>query len=288
VHRLADPMEAGLIGLSGSLPALPPGRYVDAVSGLVAQVAVPDGGWEAAVAAIASRCADAGPSPASPAVVRTLPAEIEWSALATPAVIGADRPWSIPIGVADDDLAPIGVPLWDSDHVLVAGPARSGRTTVLATIAGAVLAADPSAAVLAIAGRRSWLGRVDGVRVVGSAEALDAAVEAAEESPTFVLVDDAEGLDDMTGTLERLAGDGLPALHIVAAGRAEVVRGLYNHWTKIVRRSRLGVLLRPNLDLDGDLLGTTLPRRVGVPLVPGRGFVVVDGAPRLAHLALPT
>ncbi len=102
-----------------------------------------------------------------------------------------------------------------------------------------------------------------------------------------MLIDDAEALDDPTGGLERLAASAPPGVHIVAAVKADVARGLYNHWTRTVRRSRLGLLLRPNLDLDGDLLGTTLPRRVGVPLVPGRGFLVVDGNPRLTQSAIP-
>jgi S-DNA-T family DNA segregation ATPase FtsK/SpoIIIE len=54
--------------------------------------------------------------------------------------------------------------------------------------------------------------------------------------------------------------------------------------------SRLGLLLQPDVDLDGDLLGTVLPRRGAVaPLaaVPGRGYLVVDGRPGLVQVAAP-
>ena len=57
-----------------------------------------------------------------------------------------------------------------------------------------------------------------------------------------------------------------------------------------MRRSRLGVLLQPDVDVDGDLLGTVLPRRPAMATVaplPGRGYLVVDGRPELVQLAAP-
>ena len=52
-----------------------------------------------------------------------------------------------------------------------------------------------------------------------------------------------------------------------------------------MRRSRLGVLLRPQIDFDGDLLGTVLPRRETVTPIPGRGYLVVDGVAELVQIA---
>jgi hypothetical protein len=46
------------------------------------------------------------------------------------------------------------------------------------------------------------------------------------------------------------------------------------------------VLLQPDLAADGDLLGTRLPRRLAVPLVPGRGFAVESGQATLMQLGL--
>ena len=54
-----------------------------------------------------------------------------------------------------------------------------------------------------------------------------------------------------------------------------------------LRRSKLGVLLRPDIDLDGDILGVTLPRRAPVAMVPGRGYVAAGGEADLVQVALP-
>ena len=44
------------------------------------------------------------------------------------------------------------------------------------------------------------------------------------------------------------------------AGRNNDLRTLYSHWTGQIRKSRLGVLLVPDADYDGDLLDVRLPR----------------------------
>ena len=54
-----------------------------------------------------------------------------------------------------------------------------------------------------------------------------------------------------------------------------------------MRASRTGLLLQPDLDLDGDLLGCHLPRRAPVPIGRGRGWLVNDGDARLVQVALP-
>jgi hypothetical protein len=101
-----------------------------------------------------------------------------------------------------------------------------------------------------------------------------------------VLVDDAPGLDDVHGVLAGLLAAGRPGLHVIAAGRSDALRGGFGHWSRPLRQSRAGVLLRPDLATDGDLLGVRLPRRVAVGLTaPGRGFVVDDGDAHLAQLA---
>jgi S-DNA-T family DNA segregation ATPase FtsK/SpoIIIE len=103
----------------------------------------------------------------------------------------------------------------------------------------------------------------------------------------LVLVDDAESVDDSGGVLERLSTSDLPGLLFVAAGRNDGIRTGYSHWTRPLRRSKLGVLLRPDVDLDGDILGASLPRRAPVAMVPGRGYVVNSGEAELIQVALP-
>ena len=103
-----------------------------------------------------------------------------------------------------------------------------------------------------------------------------------------VMVDDADTVDDADGTVASVLTRRRHDLHVVAAGRADVLRTLYGHWTQTVRRSKLGILLKPNADLDGDLLGTMLPRRETVPARPGRGYLVSNGEARLVQVAQPT
>jgi S-DNA-T family DNA segregation ATPase FtsK/SpoIIIE len=171
----------------------------------------------------------------------------------------------------------------------VAGPARSGRSTTLLTVAAAARAADPAVAVLGIALRRSALRghplvdklatSVDDVAGIAAAALMTA-------GPTLLLVDDAETVDDGDGRLAQLLSAGRPHVHVAMAGRPDLLRGMYGHWTQTVRRSKAGVLLQPNLDYDGELLGVALPTRLHVALPLGRGFLVSDGTAGLAQIAV--
>jgi DNA segregation ATPase FtsK/SpoIIIE, S-DNA-T family len=74
-------------------------------------------------------------------------------------------------------------------------------------------------------------------------------------------------------------------VHVMAAAHPDVLRSAYGHWVHLVRRSRLGVVLQPDVDVDGELLGAILPRRQAVPVRPGCGYLVVDGRAELVQLA---
>ena len=63
---------------------------------------------------------------------------------------------------------------------------------------------------------------------------------------------------------------------MIAAVRPDRLRAAYGHWVSEIRASRVGILLRPE-PMDGDLLGASLPPRLALPPVPGRGVAVVDG-----------
>jgi S-DNA-T family DNA segregation ATPase FtsK/SpoIIIE len=73
----------------------------------------------------------------------------------------------------------------------------------------------------------------------------------------------------------------------VAAGRNDGVRTGYSHWTRPLRRSKLGVLLRPDVDLDGDILGASIPRRAPVAMVAGRGYLAAGGDVELVQVGVP-
>jgi S-DNA-T family DNA segregation ATPase FtsK/SpoIIIE len=187
-------------------------------------------------------------------------------------------PWVLPLGIGERDLGPVGLVLHEGEHALVAGPARSGRSTALRVLAAGACV-DRDALVVAIAPPRSpLLGEGDVARAVRPDELVEAiAAVVAHDGPALLLVDDAEQLDDRDGALAALVTGAPPHVHVVAAGRSEVLRTAFQHWTRPIRRSRAGLLLAPNPDLDGELLGHVLPRRAPVPLGPGRGWLV-DGA----------
>ena len=187
--------------------------------------------------------------------------------------------------MAEHNHGPASLTAYEGEHALVTGPARSGKSTTLLTVASAVLAAVPDAMVAALAHPRSPLvgdPRVHRVVDPGAAEQLPPLV--ASDAPlVLVLVDDADAIDDPR--LETLGTSRRPNLLVVAAGRADVLRTAYNHWTRPLRRSKLGVLLRPDTDLDGDILGARLPRRPPVVMSAGRGYIVNNAEPVLAQIA---
>ena len=76
-------------------------------------------------------------------------------------------------------------------------------------------------------------------------------------------------------------------LHVVAAARADSLRSLYGHWTQEIRKSKVGVLLRPNIDYDGELVGATLPRRAPVQMTVGRGYLAHSGGAEFVQFAAP-
>ncbi|MGH2943713.1 MAG: ABC transporter substrate-binding protein, partial [Solirubrobacteraceae bacterium] len=92
--------------------------------------------------------------------------------------------------------------------------------------------------------------------------------------------------EDPDGAIEGLLAANRPDLHVVAAGRGDTLRTMYSHWTGAVRRSKNGILLRPNIDLDGDLVGVNLPRRAPVAMIVGRGYLAQNGEVQLVQVAM--
>ncbi|HEU0101084.1 MAG TPA: FtsK/SpoIIIE domain-containing protein [Mycobacteriales bacterium] len=278
LFRLADPFDYSAVGLARTdIPAALPGRAVLATSRLQAQLARPGPDLPDRVAA---RWAGAA-RPALP--LRRLPARV------SPDELGpASCPpglWRLPVGLAEADLSVAELPLYEGESVLVTGPARSGKSSVLCSLSGLLRAGG--ARVVGTGGRRSPLqagGDLD--RWVPAPDlALALAGLADTERPTALLVDDAESVDDADGGLAALLRTPVPGVHLIVAGRSDALRTLYGHWTAAVRLSRTGLLLRPNVDLDGDLLGVTLPRRSPVPPGVARGYLVTGGEASLVQAA---
>ncbi|MEJ7844612.1 MAG: FtsK/SpoIIIE domain-containing protein [Acidimicrobiales bacterium] len=302
---LAEPTDAALLGLRAGFGAggrrPPEGRGTDAGSGLELQVAMPPDGVAAAVAALATGWgAPPAPREGGPVPIGVLPVAVDVAAVT--AAVGPvpapapHEPLVLAVGVLDRTLGPAPLVLHDGGGAVIAGPPRSGRSTLLAAV---VLAAQavPGVEVVVVAPRRSPLAALLGpAAAVGDATdagavaaALDvlAAGGAGPGRRAVLVVDDADAVDDPDGRLAALAASPPPGVSLVVAARTDALRGAFGHWTRAVRRSRVGVLLRPDLSLDGELLGVVLPRRVATPARPGLGFVVVDGVAELAQLAHP-
>lgn len=286
VLRLADVGDFGAFSISRrQLPTFVPGRGILVDRHRVVHVASPGLDLAGEVAEVAART----PAPARPPLaVGHLPSALPLGSLG-PSVVGPDE-WRLAVALADADLAPTSLVLYEREHATIAGGARSGRSTALLTLAAALRSAQPAATILAVATRRSPLRDSPLPDKVATtledvAAVLDGALVAS--GPTLVLIDDAEGIDDNDGRIAQLLALGRPHVHLAIAGRNDVLRTQYGHWTQTVRRSKAGVLLNPNLDLDGDLLGTRLPNRVPLAMVQGRGFLVCDGSTELVQVAQP-
>jgi S-DNA-T family DNA segregation ATPase FtsK/SpoIIIE len=213
--------------------------------------------------------------------IGTLPSLVERDSL--PA---ADRLQAV-FGIGQRDLVPVQFDL-ALGGVLIAGPNRSGKSTALLTVALALTVSTPEALLYCLAPRRSalsdadiWTGSASGV---GACEELVAELSAtiAERSattPVILFIDDTTELDDSSAasTLEHLARRGRDlGVSMVVAAESSLARRSYSGPVPEIRRDRQGVLLMPDIDMDGDLLGVRVPRNLERAR-PGRGYAVTGG-----------
>ena len=203
----------------------------------------------------------------------------------------AEAPWHATVGIADADLGPARVDLTDR-HFLVVGPYRSGRTTALRTIVSSLRASTPGLDTYLFAPRRTALSELDGWTQVFTGESCDdAAVELANtiasDRPAAIVIDDGEELAESLGApaLETLVrrGRDLP-LRVIAAVERQGAQRAFAGWVRELRKEEHGLLLDPDPDVDGDILGTRLPRRSNPVFPPGRGYLVERGAVELVQL----
>jgi S-DNA-T family DNA segregation ATPase FtsK/SpoIIIE len=193
----------------------------------------------------------------------------------------------LPIGADVASASPFVFALPDDEHALIAGPARSGRSAALTRLASSWRSAHSNGRVVAVLPRRSTFDLTLADRVldasVDSAGFLDAC-KVSICGRTLVVIDDAELFDDLDGVvrewLTRPSG-----VEVVAAGRADALRQGYGHWTAVLRRGRLGLLAASCGELDADLFGTVLPRRLPVAPRPGLMWALQQGDVRLVQVA---
>lgn len=288
--RLAEPSDLSFFGLNPrEVGKLGVGRGIDAATKLEIQVAMPHReGLGPAIADVAA-ATGAVDDAVRPPAIGTLPDDVPASLLQD-ALRLDETEWYLPLGVGDLTLGPTGLRLLESEHAFIIGPPRSGKSTVLDALVSMVGKLRPDVVITVIGTRRSPLHDAPEVKwVVRSAEEVKEAVErikADTAAPQLVLVDDADALeDDFEGTLAGLISTSRPDLHLVVAARPDPIRSNYGHWTARVRTSRQGLALRPNLDQDGNLLGTMFPRGGPTTFEPGRGYLVAEGVSQLFQAA---
>jgi len=157
---------------------------------------------------------------------------------------------------------------------LVAGPARSGRSTALVAVATS-LHRD----VLVVAPRPSPLRDLPSLGVVSPEELPGVLTDVA--GPVALVIDDAELITDPAATdaLEVFARSARDrgAVLVAAATTEDLLANSYRGWLATLRRTRTGLLLNPSSHVDGEVFGLRLPRSVRGGSPPGRGLLVVRG-----------
>lgn len=279
VLRLGDRSDFAVYGVPPAMvPDLPVERAIDPEGPRLVQIARPTRGLAREVSAVR---ASTPPAASGPLAVGVLPESVDLGRLGAPdrplAVSEPDGTLSILVGVSDRRLALARLVLPAGAHALIAGAPRSGRTTALATIA---------LAAVTVGHRVLWVGAgaaaPAGARVC---EAADLGELDSRSEPTLILVDDADRLAD-DPILAGIVADRLPGRHVIAAARGDRLRSSWGSWLREVGIDRLGILLDPDRDLDGDLLGVRLPRDLPVAARPGLGWLVGDPS-GFAQIALP-
>jgi S-DNA-T family DNA segregation ATPase FtsK/SpoIIIE len=281
LFHVDDPIECVTLGVrAAAVPPPIPGR-----------IRVVDRRCEAQLAVLplpSPAPSAATPQSAAPVTIGLLGDDIDGRTL--PASTHRDGTTAIVIGVAFETLAPGRLDVPDGEHALVVGPARSGRSTALIRLIAGWRAAHPGGIVVLHCPRPSsrvalWAPASIGDEAVFAAgeDEILAAVDGGSRR-VLVVVDDAERVADPTGRLATLANERRPEVTIVVAGRPDSLRAMYGHWTAVIRRSRIGLVMSTGADTDGDLFGEPLPRRLPVAARPGLAWMIDAGGRRLVQV----
>ncbi|MEU4095980.1 ATP-binding protein [Streptomyces sp. NPDC026673] len=178
----------------------------------------------------------------------------------------------------------------------VAGPPRSGRSTVLVNIARSliavgtrvVLAAPESSPVRELADQNGVVACFvrDGLRPEELEETLSSA---SPERPVVVVIDDADALAKCEAgrLLEGLVQHGFEEGTALVVGRREGKIPFGSGWLKQTQKAHRGLLLSPQERTAGNLIGVRIGDSViGWPIVPGRGWLHL-GDGKILPVAVP-
>jgi S-DNA-T family DNA segregation ATPase FtsK/SpoIIIE len=187
----------------------------------------------------------------------------------------------LPLGLRFGDGRVCSIDVPDGEHLLIIGPSRSGRSTALQRMVRAWRDAYPDGWWRVVAPRRTVLDEEHRHRSL--AEIIDGVPF---DGRVLMAIDDAELVDDVGGALAALAASRRQGLMIIATGKPDSLRQSYGHWTGVVRRSRLGIVTTASNDIDADLVGAVLPRRMPIAPRPGLVWLVSDGDVVLTQVAV--
>ncbi|NUP79485.1 MAG: cell division protein FtsK [Nonomuraea sp.] len=205
-----------------------------------------------------------------------------------PAFVPPSPLWAL-VGAGGDALTPLGIDLLaHGPGAVIAGPSRSGRSSVLLTAVHSLIAAGTP--VIAIAPRRSPLRDLPGTVATLDGNAANLPELVAGLRQYVVVVDDAELINPDTplGTaLDEVLRSGRDGDHgLLIAGTTGDLAVTYRGFVAETRKSRTGLLLSVQSQTDGDLFTIRLPRGAGGG-PPGRGLLVTTGNLTPVQTALP-
>jgi DNA segregation ATPase FtsK/SpoIIIE, S-DNA-T family len=316
--RLGDPTDSQISRkIANDVPERAPGRGItsDGLHFLAASPTIAGLSTEDLVAAVRSEWR----GPGAPAV-RELPAIVPYDQIATGLVADGPVPASaltLPIGISETDLRPVGVDFAADPHFLVFGDSGAGKSAFLRTLAVSITERfrPEQARFLVLDYRRSMLGEIETEHLIGYATSSGQATELMESvaaymadrlpgpdvTPAqlrtrswwsgpecFVLVDDydlitSSASNPLAPLLEYLPQARDVGLHLVIARRCGgAVRAMFEPTL-----ARLKELATPGLIMSGDREeGVVLAQVRPQPMPPGRGTLVNrrDGA-RLVQVA---
>lgn len=300
--RLADRSDFSMLGIPArKVPEeIPPGRAYRNESGIETQFALlaednSGQGQAAAITAIGERATarDADvPRTRRPFRVDTLPSRISFDEaweLRDPEA-SRSKLWAL-VGVGGDELMGHGPDLAQGvPTFVIAGPAKSGRSTVLMNFARSYL--SQGVRLIIAAPRQSPLRQLEGneqVLKVYTGDDIDEdefeefidASEPSVENPIVFLIDDGELLEDADAEpqFKKLISRGAErGLALVIAGDEEDVCSGFSGWQVDAKKGRRGILLSPQDSSSGDLIGIRLSRSmVGGQVNPGKGMLHLSG-----------
>jgi len=280
VFKLSDQHEYSTLGIKrGNVPAPVPGRCVSINELQQMHIAAVDS--SAISAAVSLVDAHWGSREQRPSLIRNLPSILAVDDLqAVPAL--DNEPWKIPVGIRESDLSPAFMEIYPQEHVLVAGPARSGKSSLLIALAQmlqkTILPDGTTPTVWGICDKRSPVNIAGLEQVRAPGEDISGFINDLmfREGPRFLLIDDVEKIEDQGSAIENLLKSGPEGICIIAAGRSAEMRSLYS-WQKILRSYGTGVLLQPDPYKDQSIFGIDMPGKTPVALTAGRGYLHTAG-----------